>query len=121
MKAKMIIAVCAVLLAVGSVNSARGSEADPLEVAADALVARPVSFVATIIGSAIFVVSLPVAATSGSVDSTADALVKKPAWYTFRRPLGDFGYTDTYAKKHPRKDEGRRTAHSSKKAKSRRG
>jgi len=58
-------------------------------VAADVIVVRPVSFVATILGSALFLVALPVAAISGSTEQTAEALVLKPARATFTRPLGD--------------------------------
>jgi hypothetical protein len=53
---------------------------------------RPVGFAATVLGSAIFVVSLPVTATSGSIKSAAEALVLRPARYTFVRPLGDMDY-----------------------------
>ena len=57
--------------------------------ATDALVIRPACLVATVVGSAFFVVSLPVAALSKSVKKTANALVVKPANATFTRPLGD--------------------------------
>jgi len=43
-----------------------------------------------VLGSAVFVVALPVAAISGSVGRTADTLVVGPAQATFTRPLGDF-------------------------------
>jgi hypothetical protein len=62
----------------------------PTSVAADLVVARPVGFLATVLGSALFVVALPVAALSHSVQSTAQALVVKPAQATFTRPLGNF-------------------------------
>ncbi len=58
-------------------------------IAADVLVVRPVCLVATILGSALFVVALPVAATSKSIKPTARALVVAPAKATFTRPLGD--------------------------------
>jgi hypothetical protein len=58
-------------------------------VATDAVVIRPACLLATVLGSAIFVVSLPVAAISKSVKKTADTLVVKPANATFTRPLGD--------------------------------
>jgi hypothetical protein len=90
---------------------------DPAAAAADAVIARPLGFAATIVGSVIFVVSLPIAATSRSIDSTARALVLKPAEFTFTRPLGEFGYdgsgadmarsTDRTAK-HPRKMHAKR-------------
>lgn len=57
--------------------------------AADVLVVRPVSFIATVLGTAIFVVSLPIAAISGSVEDTAEALVLTPGRATFTRPVGE--------------------------------
>jgi hypothetical protein len=42
------------------------------------------------LGSALFVVSLPVSAISKSVKPAAHALVVKPAKVTFTRHLGDF-------------------------------
>jgi hypothetical protein len=60
-----------------------------MEVAADALVVRPACLVATVVGSAVFVVALPWAAISKTVKKTANALVAKPANATFTRPLGD--------------------------------
>lgn len=62
--------------------------------AADAVIARPCWFVATVIGAGIFIVALPVAAISNSVDKTARTLVVKPAHATFNRPLGDFSSLD---------------------------
>jgi hypothetical protein len=58
-------------------------------VAADVIVVRPLSFVATILGSALFVISLPVAAISDSTADTAEALVFKPGRMTFTRPVGE--------------------------------
>jgi hypothetical protein len=58
-------------------------------IAADVLVVRPACFVMTIVGSALFLVSLPVAAISKSTRQTAQALVVRPARATFTRPLGD--------------------------------
>jgi hypothetical protein len=57
--------------------------------AADVLVVRPASFIATVLGTAIFVVSLPIAAISGSVEDTAEALVFTPGRATFTRPVGE--------------------------------
>ena len=54
----------------------------------DAFFARPMGLIAIVAGAAAFVVSLPFTLVSGSVDSAADELVKKPIDYTFRRPLG---------------------------------
>jgi hypothetical protein len=65
------------------------SDSSPLEVIADVMVVRPGCFIATVLGSVAFVVALPVAAISKSVDKTADTLVVKPAKATFSRPVGD--------------------------------
>jgi hypothetical protein len=53
-------------------------------------VSRPLWFGATVVGGALFVVTLPITVLSKSVDKTAKTLVVKPAQATFRRPLGDF-------------------------------
>ena len=92
MKAKLLITICVVAVSLGSVASSSATEnSGPLEVTADALVVRPACLVATVIGSAVFVVALPVAAISKSVKKTANTLVVKPASATFIRPLGDMG------------------------------
>jgi|SRR5271154_5517854 len=55
----------------------------------DLAVARPISFAATVVGSALFIVSLPVALASHSVKDTAHVLIQAPAKDTFSRPVGD--------------------------------
>jgi len=62
----------------------------PEAVAADTLVVRPICFAATIVGTAIFIISLPIAAISSSTGKAADVLVATPARATFKRPLGYF-------------------------------
>ncbi len=91
MKAKLcttIICVLALLLSTTTPAFA-AEDTDATSVALDVVVARPVSLALTIVGSVLFVVSLPVAATSGCVDKAAHALVVTPAKDTFTRPLGD--------------------------------
>ena len=61
---------------------------DPAYVTWDILVLRPVCFAFTVAGSALFVISLPVAATSKSVHQVAQTLVVRPAKATFIRPIG---------------------------------
>ena len=56
---------------------------------ADALLVRPLGIVGTIIGSAIFLVSLPFSALGGNVEEAYQKMVVEPAHYTFGRPLGD--------------------------------
>jgi hypothetical protein len=90
MRTKLITTIC--VLAIGFLSAAScpaSQNANPMEVAADALVVRPACLVATVVGSAVFVVALPWAAASKSMKSTAKALVVAPANATFVRPLGD--------------------------------
>lgn len=56
----------------------------------DFLVVRPIGLVATVIGSAFWVVSLPFSASGDNFDTATKKLVKEPAAYTFKRPLGEF-------------------------------
>lgn len=89
MKTELVVGICAAALLLGSTQSTRAAADEPLAAAADALVVRPVCLAATVVGSAVFVVALPVAALSKSVKKTAETLVVKPAQATFTRPLGD--------------------------------
>ena len=84
-----VICVVALLLSTPAPAFAAGDNG-ATAVAVDVIVARPVSFALTIVGSALFVVSLPVALTAGCVDKTAHTLVVVPGKDTFTRPLGDF-------------------------------
>lgn len=61
--------------------------------AVDVLAVRPLGFVATVLGTGLFVVSLPFSALGGNVDEAAENLVVNPARFTFVRPLGEY---DTY-------------------------
>ena len=56
----------------------------------DAVIIRPLGLVATVVGMAFFVVSLPFSALTGSVDAAGEKLVSDPGKYTFKRPLGEF-------------------------------
>jgi len=84
----MGVALSALILSTTTPAFASGG-ADPTYVAVDVLVARPISFAATVVGSALFVVSLPVAAISHSVKTTSNVLVVAPAKDVFVRPIGD--------------------------------
>jgi hypothetical protein len=57
---------------------------------ADTVFARPLGLATTIVGSAVFVVSLPFSALGGNVSTAFQKLVKDPLVFTFKRPLGDF-------------------------------
>ena len=56
----------------------------------DLLLARPLGLVSTVVGSAIFVVSLPFSAIGGNTPEAWNSLVAAPSKFTFDRPLGDF-------------------------------
>ncbi len=68
-------------------SSSRVSDAS---VAGDFLLCRPLGFAATIIGSTLFIVSLPFSAMGDNVGQIASTLVVEPARFTFTRPLGQF-------------------------------
>jgi hypothetical protein len=55
---------------------------------ADGLLLRPAGIVATVLGTAVFVVTLPFSIPTKSVDKAAQKLIVDPARYTFVRPLG---------------------------------
>ncbi|ULQ45217.1 hypothetical protein JN531_008760 [Flagellatimonas centrodinii] len=55
---------------------------------ADLVVVRPLSLVATVLGTGFFVVQLPLAAIQLDVETPARKLVLEPARYTFVRELG---------------------------------
>ena len=56
----------------------------------DFCLVRPVGIVATAVGGVFYIISLPFSALGDNTDEAAQALVKEPAAYTFKRPLGDF-------------------------------
>ncbi len=56
----------------------------------DGIFVRPLGVAATLIGSVVFVVTLPFSLLGGNVDDAGQALVGDPARMTFMRPLGEF-------------------------------
>ena len=68
----------------------RGTETgDDAAIIRDLLILRPVGLVATVAGTVIFVCSLPISLPTGSVGKSFNALMARPASYTFWRTLGD--------------------------------
>ncbi len=92
---KMVILFVVCFLLFNS-TAAFADYSDGLYIVGDVALARPVGLAATIIGGAIFVVCLPFSLPSGSVKSTADALVGEPFRFTFERPLGNFSKDISY-------------------------
>ncbi len=88
MKIKLLTAVCVIALIMSGTTPALAQDED-VAMLADITVVRPICLVGTIIGSAFFVVSLPIAAASKSVKRSKQMLVEKPAKATFTRRLGD--------------------------------
>lgn len=90
----MWLCVLALILAgpSGSVAQDQASTQDkpslPMKIA-DAVIVRPISLGSTIVGSAFFVIGLPVTSLMKKNKPAARALVTHPAWATFQRPLGD--------------------------------
>lgn len=84
-----LAAVCMILTS-SLAGAEQYSEVKPTgeAMAGDALLVRPFSLGATVLGLGIFVVSLPFTISSGSVGTAARSLILEPAQYTFARPLG---------------------------------
>ena len=89
MKPKRGILAAILAISLISADTTFAQDDAALNTIADTVLVRPVCFVATIVGSAFFVIALPIAATSRSVKKAANVLVVKPARATFTRPLGD--------------------------------
>jgi hypothetical protein len=85
-----VVAVCLLLMASLACADQYGDYDQPSgeAMAGDLILVRPLGLVATILGTVTFVVALPFTIPSGSVGSSAKALIGDPASYTFKRPLG---------------------------------
>ena len=79
-----------VLVPLGNEALAAGKDPDAGSMIADTFFGRPLGFAATIVGSAVFVVSIPFSALGGNTSTALQKLVKDPFLFTFKRPLGDF-------------------------------
>jgi hypothetical protein len=81
----ILIAICIIMTSIPAFGNDQG-----FETTMDILLVRPVSLAATVVGTAVFIVSLPFSIPSQSVGSTAQTLVVEPFNYTFTRPIGMF-------------------------------
>lgn len=90
MKTKLVTLLCALAIGSAGITTCPASTGDAAAAVTDVILVRPLGFVATILGAAFFVISLPVAIPSRSTQKAADTLVGKPAHFTFQRPVGDF-------------------------------
>ena len=95
-KSCMVFGVVAALIAIPLVNSAlaqeyfKAKEYSGGAMMYDLIVIRPVGMVATAVGSVFWLLSYPFSASGDNVDAATQKLVKEPAAYTFKRPLGEF-------------------------------
>lgn len=68
------------------------SSEDGGSMAIDLLLVRPFGIIASAVGAAGFVFSLPFTLPTGTTGDTAYEWVGRPLEYTFNRPLGDFDH-----------------------------
>jgi len=89
---KMVIAAFTVLAIILTSVPALADDGASVATAmvADVVIARPAGIVAIVLGTAAFIVALPFAALSGSVEPVVQTLVVEPFKFTFTRPVGDF-------------------------------
>ena len=95
-KSRIILGVIAALICISFASSALADEYFESKepggggMIYDMAVIRPIGLAATVIGSAFWLISLPFSALGDNVDQATEKLVKEPAAYTFKRPLGEF-------------------------------
>ncbi|NGY05519.1 hypothetical protein [Solimonas terrae] len=87
--------VAAVLaMTIGSAHAQVTQDVDTspsaVAMAADLLIVRPLGLVATVLGTGLFVLQLPLSVVQGEPPADpARKLIVAPAQFTFSRPLGD--------------------------------
>jgi len=86
----LMATVAACLLAFSSVGHARAVDESPsaLAMTGDAVFVRPVLLATTIVGSVVYLVSLPFSLLGGNAEEAGEVLVVGPAKATFVRCLG---------------------------------
>ena len=90
MKKLFLIAACAVLFTNTSCLAADDWGSRVAATTTDVLIARPFTFVATIVGAAFWAVTLPITAPTHTAKDALDVMVIKPWEFTFDRPLGEY-------------------------------
>ena len=81
------------------------SNPDPMVMVIDGVLVRPVSLVATALGSVFYVITWPFSAAGGNSGQAFEQMVRAPARVTFDRPLGVF-YVDSSTDKMSEAHEG---------------
>ncbi len=99
-KKSLVFLIAAVLLFTWAASPAlagekqyvTGEDRNAASMIFDLVLLRPLGLAATVIGTAFFIVSLPVSVLGGNTGEAAKKLVVEPAKYTFSRPLGAEDY-----------------------------
>ena len=95
-KSGIVFGVIAALICIPFANSAladeymRSKEPGGGAMIYDLLAVRTTGIVATAVGAVFWVVTLPFSALGDNIDQATEKLVKAPARYTFKRPIGEF-------------------------------
>ncbi|HTN33939.1 MAG TPA: hypothetical protein VL091_08035 [Marinobacter sp.] len=86
----LMATLAACLLAFSSIGHAKAVDESPsaLAMTGDALLVRPVLLATTIVGSVVYLVSLPFSLLGGNAGEAGEVLVVGPAEATFVRCLG---------------------------------
>ena len=87
---KRVVTLFVAIALIAASGPAFGGESAVEAIQVDVLVVRPLTLVATVVGTALFVVALPFSIPSGSVKYTAEKLIVDPCKFTFTRPVGNF-------------------------------
>ena len=90
---KLLILIFSIMLIVSTAGyskaaSVKVEEASSPEILLDIVFLRPLGLVSTIVGSAVFVISLPITIPTKSADDVVSKMVYDPFNYTFKRPIG---------------------------------
>lgn len=97
---RSVLLVVTVLLFTMGNTSVLAEERGPVEGATaegmiiDLVALRPLGLIATVVGGAIYIVSLPFSLAGGNAQQAGRKLVYEPARFTFVRPLGDLRFAD---------------------------
>jgi hypothetical protein len=92
---KRLLVLLVMSLTVGQLYSSCWAQAGPTNptdqglAMMDLLVARPASFLAGIVGSVLFVVTLPVTASTNSIEASGDMFIYQPIRFAMEREFPD--------------------------------
>ena len=92
----MVFLVVAALIAVPFGQAALAQfrpdaqEPDAMAMMVDVFPVRALSFCGMVIGTAFFLLTIPVSYIAGNYEEAAEKMIAEPARYTFTRPLGEF-------------------------------